>query len=344
MKKYEIQVELKSLGEKILLLSKQVAEIKEEKEEKEDIGAKEIDFGEIERVGRKNPINGHCMRESSQYEKELYINMLFSVAMIEKEKLNERLTFIERIRQGMGSKKNLEESYKKALLVDNDTVDEFIKSVEKSKKGASFIIDYFMVYGDIDSCSDDVKEHIAEMCELFGIAKNVLKGIINVVKVMLSQSLDVFEWDDNANYQALGRDFRYYLPIEKLEECRSVIYTDGCDRGRCVLVEIKYIENNDYPHLRKGDQVIISVGKVDIFAWFNPNGNPYRDIKKTTITIDRDCVLQMKGIRHMTDRDCYEFGDIRIIHCLDYLEDDDDYCIIPEEELGYNVRKGILKG
>ncbi len=186
MKKDEIQMQLKTLSEQILLLSKHVEKIDEEKN---DISAMQIDFNNIARIAGKYPINGHHMSKSGQYEKELYINMLISVAMIE-ETLSEKLAFIERIRFGIGSEKSFEESYKKTLLIDNGLVDEFIKSTDTYDK-ISLIIDAFILMG-ISQEKEKTQEYIAELCLIMGIKKDDLKIIAKLSKSIISQNESIY--------------------------------------------------------------------------------------------------------------------------------------------------------
>ena len=324
MKKDEIQAELKSLSEKILLLSKQVAEIKEEKE---DIGAKEIDFDNIERVGGKYPIKDHYIGKKDLYEKGLYINMLISVAMTEQDGLNDRLIFIERIRKGIDYRTKFSESYKSALLINDETIDEFVKCLSATDK-ISFVIDCFMMCGNINSCGDDIKQYIAEICLLLSIDKKMLKEIINVANVMLSQKLDVFKWDCDFDYSVFAKNFRYYLPVEELKTYS--IKLDLEKQYDYCYFEISTKEPK-VQCLRKGDALILETLSFEFKIDRGPANHKNLKIDKNYIFTGR------------YDKDGGHIKSMKLIHCLDCIDNGYDQKLVYNDRWIYISDKFILE-
>ncbi len=318
MKKDEIQAELKSLGDRIILLSKLVSEIKEEEEQK---GAKEIDFEGIERVGGKYPIKGHYISNKDFYEKGLYIDMLISIAMTDENDVYDRLIFIERIKNGIGYNNKLSEEYKNALLIDNNKVDEFVKSLDEVEK-ISFVIDCFMMCGDINSCCDELKKYISEICLLFNIDKKMLLEIINVSKVMLSQSLDVFSWDYDFDYSVFAKNFRYYLPVAELERYRvEVEFPERVEEekvvvgsfGRKTKIITEYIGIKNIPEklIHKGEDIIFEGKRKTLEGMFG------HFEEKDSENIVKKIKCEKTGIL-----DYVEYDKFNIVHTLDYVKTD----------------------
>jgi len=301
LKKEEIQAELKNLSEKIFLLSKQVANIKEEK----DISDNDIDFDKIEKIGKKYPIERHYMSGKDEYKQGLYMNMLMAVANIDAERIVGRMIFAERLRRGLNYRINIKDTQKTALLVDDEIIDNFVKSLDEVGK-ISFIIDCFIMCEGLNNCSDELKKYIAEICTLFEFDNKKLKEIINVSKVMLTQKLDVFKWDFDFDYDVFAKNFRYYMPVKELEKYRKKIFSCG---GYENLALSFYKLSKKKSKYRKGEEIEFIPVERTIFP-----------TKKNQIRqVDRNGKLWVK--EEVIEKGIHWYDYYYIIHILDYIED-----------------------
>ncbi len=223
MKKCEIKEELKSLSERIVLLSKQIDEIDFEGVEsrggqylikKDFVNQKDL-INKFREQMKKNKIDsyiieGHTLSQQNvdEYTKEVYLKMLCIIMRYEGNESEEQELFIKRLIKGIGAKSSFEEYLKKSMEVDIDFFNEALNLIKEKGFKYIFTVDSVLTIYSGKNITDDQLGFITEFFDAIGMTKNEVILISEIVKMILEK--------DNRGYLKICKDIESVKEREKI--------------------------------------------------------------------------------------------------------------------------------
>ncbi len=184
----EIQSELRKLCQELEAL-------KQEQEAK----AKEVDLKKICAVASRYPIENHPMLNEDEHHKDMYLQILFSVAVLEKQNNEDGIKTICRIAYGMGYTGDFESLLIKAQTMNFDILDECTRLFGKSELKYILLLECMLVTAEFDGGKRRALEYISELAVLLNITKEDIVFLANLARVILTQDLNEYTIDMQTN-------------------------------------------------------------------------------------------------------------------------------------------------
>jgi len=214
----EIQSELRKLCQELEAL-------KQEQEAK----AKEVDLKKICAVASRYPIENHPMLNEDEHHKDMYLQILFSVAVLEKQNNEDGIKTICRIAYGMGYTGDFESLLIKAQTMNFDILDECTRLFGKGELKYILLLECMLVTAEFDGGKRRALEYISELAVLLNITKEDIIFLANLARVILTQDLSEYKIDTPNNYSVFDcylKNFESEFDIQLIEV-------------PCVIVEVR---------------------------------------------------------------------------------------------------------
>ena len=205
----EIQSELRKLCQELEAL-------KQEQEAK----AKEVDLKKICAVASRYPIENHPMLNEDEHHKDMYLQILFSVAVLEKQNNEDGIKTICRIAYGMGYAGDFERLLIKANTMNFDILDECTRLFGKSELKYILLLECMLVTAEFYSGKQRALEYISELAILLNITKKDIIFLANLARVILTQDLNEYKIDvqtDTSLYDCYLVNFLSEFDIQFIE-------------------------------------------------------------------------------------------------------------------------------
>ena len=205
----EIQSELRKLCQELEAL-------KQEQEAK----AKEVDLKKICAVASRYPIENHPMLNEDEHHKDMYLQILFSVAVLEKQNNEDGIKTICRIAYGMGYTGDFESLLIKAQTMNFDILDECTRLFGKSELKYILLLECMLVTAEFDGGKRRALEYISELAVLLNITKEDIVFLANLARVILTQDLNEYKLDvqtDTSLYDCYLVNFLSEFDIQFIE-------------------------------------------------------------------------------------------------------------------------------
>ena len=233
----EIQSELRKLCQELEAL-------KQEQEAK----VNEVDLKKISAVASRYPIENHPMLNEDEHHKDMYLQILFSVAVLEKQNNEDGIKTICRIAYGMGYTGDFESLLIKAQTMNFDILDECTRLFGKSELKYILLLECMLVTAEFDGGKRRALEYISELAVLLNITKEDIIFLANLARVILTQDLSEYKIDTPNNYSVFDcylKNFESEFDIQVIkvqyrieeEQTRVITYT-------FVLVDNFYMDKN----------------------------------------------------------------------------------------------------
>ena len=211
----EIQSELRKLCQELEAL-------KQEQEAK----AKEVDLKKICAVASRYPIENHPMLNEDEHHKDMYLQILFSVAVLEKQNNEDGIKTICRIAYGMGYTGDFESLLIKAQTMNFDILDECTRLFGKGELKYILLLECMLVTAEFDGGKRRALEYISELAVLLNITKEDIVFLANLARVILTQDLNEYKLDVQTNtslYDCYLANFLSEFDIQFIEVPYSII-------------------------------------------------------------------------------------------------------------------------
>ena len=184
----EIQSELRKLCQELEAL-------KQEQEAK----VNEVDLKKISAVASRYPIENHPMLNEDEHHKDMYLQILFSVAVLEKQNNEDGIKTICRIAYGMGYAGDFERLLIKANTMNFDILDECTRLFGKGELKYILLLECMLVTAEFDGGKRRALEYISELAVLLNITKEDIVFLANLARVILTQDLNEYTIDMQTN-------------------------------------------------------------------------------------------------------------------------------------------------
>ena len=205
----EIQSELRKLCQELEAL-------KQEQEAK----VNEVDLKKISAVASRYPIENHPMLNEDEHHKDMYLQILFSVAVLEKQNNEDGIKTICRIAYGMGYTGDFESLLIKAQTMNFDILDECTRLFGKSELKYILLLECMLVTAEFDGGKRRALEYISELAVLLNITKEDIVFLANLARVILTQDLNEYKLDvqtDTSLYDCYLVNFLSEFDIQFIE-------------------------------------------------------------------------------------------------------------------------------
>lgn len=158
------------------------------------------------------PFTGHPLKMEEEYNKNLYISLLFSIAAYDGDIANSESNYIRRIFLGAKAKEDFDNLVKQGVEITHERMNEFIRAFSEKELAKNFIVDAII----LACCDGDVKEKeleiIAELSEVLKIKKPHIEQIARLAAVILEQDIDEFVGLKKTLVKTVEiKNFAYYL-------------------------------------------------------------------------------------------------------------------------------------
>ena len=269
----EIQSELRKLCQELEAL-------KQEQEAK----ANEVDLKKISAVASRYPIENHPMLNEDEHHKDMYLQILFSVAVLEKQNNEDGIKTICRIAYGMGYAGDFERLLIKANTMNFDILDECTRLFGKSELKYILLLECMLVTAEFDGGKRRALEYISELAVLLNITKEDIVFLANLARVILTQDLNEYTIDMQTN--------------TSLYDCYLVNFWSEFD---IQFIEVPYmLEKQGYYVLPLKN---FSINKKLTFSYSLPR---YNMQKKSTVDLEGE-ILDFR-LKRIPELDNYDYS------------------------------------
>lgn len=249
----EIQSELRKLCQELEAL-------KQEQEAK----VNEVDLKKISAVASRYPIENPPMLNEDEHHKDMYLQILFSVAVLEKQNNEDGIKTICRIAYGMGYAGDFERLLIKANTMNFGILDECTRLFGKSELKYILLLECMLVTAEFDGGKRRALEYISELAVLLNITKEEIIFLANLARVILTQDLSEYKIDTPNNYSVFDcylKNFESEFDIQLIEVLHKVVWEERIMYGYSNVnfyVDNYMIEDEklnifykgDYPHVK----------------------------------------------------------------------------------------------
>ena len=139
---------------------------------------------------KNHPVKNHPLEKCEEYVKNLYIDMLCVFAMYDNDDTENQNRFIERIIYGVGDTLSIADHIKRAMEITVDKVSEFIKQIQDNDIKDIFFIDALIISCANGSPTKKQTEFLAEFADMFGLTKDNIQFLCEMVICILEQDFD----------------------------------------------------------------------------------------------------------------------------------------------------------
>lgn len=138
------------------------------------------------------PIKNHPLSYLDEDSRKLYLEMLCMIASYSENPTEMQFMFLQRILAGVGTGENIEDYMVRALNINIENFDQFVKTFRNSNLKYSFCVDAIILAGVSVPCEQCQLKLEAELFELLDINESELLYLCGVANAILEQSSEQF--------------------------------------------------------------------------------------------------------------------------------------------------------
>lgn len=177
----------------------------------------QIDLDKIIRLSMHNTIPDHPMQQSDTWQKECYLKLLFSVAVLEKQHYEETLKTAVRIACSIGINEDVERLLIEARKINAEVLDEFAKQFRDSSIKYLFLLECMLISAPFGN--KKALTYIAELATWLKIEKQEMVFLAHTARVIITQDLKEYKINTPNHYSALNC---YLEPFRKEFDIRKI--------------------------------------------------------------------------------------------------------------------------
>lgn len=209
----ELQIELRSIEERIELLHSEIEKMKP-KTENEEKG----DFVRITRLAEKHPLDGKKIAKEPVERQKIYLYSLSCFFLTEGNIDISRLLYLCRISKGCGLELSAEELYKNGIQFDKDDLDEVCSELYDIRY--SYITDAMILANIAQEDTAKMAGMIADIAVLMQCDKDDVCVMSDVAKCYLADDFDGLKKTSLTQGNRWGGQFKDFIPKEWIEAQR----------------------------------------------------------------------------------------------------------------------------
>ena len=138
------------------------------------------------------PIENDRLKKLDEYNKELYIKVLCSIALYAEEISEMQTMFLQRLIAGCDCKEKIEDYMRKALDIKIEDFDEFIEQYKDNELKYRFCIDGIILVGIHTPSQDKQLEFLSEIIELLKVSPDEMVYLGKVARAIIEESSELF--------------------------------------------------------------------------------------------------------------------------------------------------------
>lgn len=258
----DLQVELRSIEQRIAALHLEIDKMKPRTEEK-----KRADFEKITKLARKHPLMNSEISSIPEPDRRQLIGGLSGLLLADGGDNYEGLLYLSRLSRGWGIEFSAEDIYKEGIKFSSENAEKVCSVLQKYKY--TYLVEAFVIAGLAEEERDEKFSMIADMAVLMGCDKEEVQVTAQVAKCRLMEKWELLkELPEPSRPRWLGK-FGGYIPKEwiigqriccgRLQETiwkDVILYSSGQRVGRkkhpCVIK--KRVETGSV--VKKGDFIL----------------------------------------------------------------------------------------
>ena len=157
-------------------------------------------------------VRKHPVRKSTNYEKEVYITMLYTLAGSDGDICEAENHFIQRIIKGIRLDGQSSEYMKRASNIDEKTLSEFLNSFSGSRLAHNFFVDSMVLLNLSESVSDDSIEMLSEYAEVLKIDPQTVESLTHLSEIIIEKDeVKYHEWLKSKSEKIKLKNLFYYI-------------------------------------------------------------------------------------------------------------------------------------
>lgn len=157
------------------------------------------------------PITEHPLEKSDSYIKGIYIRMLCAILQYDIQPQEAQVLFVQRLMKGIGMTEPIKEYMKRALEIDENFAEEFIRQLKDNNLKYNFVVDALILVGSLGDFNKNHIEFISELCEMLLLTKKDVNFLVQIALSILEQSTERYSeiYDKMQDMQTIS-DFKCY--------------------------------------------------------------------------------------------------------------------------------------
>lgn len=203
----------------------------------------QIDLDKIIRLSMHNTIPDHPMQQSDTWQKECYLKLLFSVAVLEKQHYEETLKTAVRIACSIGINEDVERLLIEARKINAEVLDEFAKQFRDSSIKYLFLLECMLISAPFGN--KKALTYIAELATWLKIEKQEMVFLAHTARVIITQDLKEYKINTPNHYSALNC---YLEPFRAEFDIRMVYVPCVCNSSLGSIKWVVKIPNESIDH------------------------------------------------------------------------------------------------
>lgn len=239
----DLQVELRSIEERIEVLHNEIEKMKPQTEEE-----KKTDFQKITKLAEKYPLVRNNILNASIETKKLIFSSLSYILLLEENDFYNRLLYLCRLSKGCGFESSAEELYKIGLEFEMN--DLYQLAVDITEYKYSYLVEAFILANISAEASVNILSIIADLALAFGINNEEIKVLAMVAKSTLTNNLDYLFKIPMPSKNMLSGKFKDYISedwlIKNRKSCGSFCTKKYLKMYNSFLRQSKLREKNPY--------------------------------------------------------------------------------------------------
>ena len=169
-----------------------------------------MNFKEIKLRAGRYPISGHPMAEEDEHTKKMYLLMLATVIVLDKEKYADSFATFFRIAAGMGFDAEAEDFIISAQTIKFDTLDEVTRLFMGDDRRLLMILECMLIAGTFDKDLQKASAFIADLSVMLKADKTQMTFLVSLARTVLAQDLNEYRSDIPNTY---GELFDCYINV-----------------------------------------------------------------------------------------------------------------------------------
>lgn len=182
----ELQIQLRSIEERISNLQAEIERMKPQPEDE-----KKAMYEKITELASKYPLESRRFQESSIVDVKAYISCLAYISLADDSKIYDKLLFLCRLSYGMGLPMPSEDVFKMGLEIDEKCFDKACSELKSRKY--SFLADALTLVNITEEATEASFKLIADIAKIFECEREDLRVAAMVAKAVLMEDFNVLK-------------------------------------------------------------------------------------------------------------------------------------------------------
>lgn len=221
----DLQVELRSIEERIAKLHFEIEKMKPKPEEE-----KKADFETITKLAKQHMITDLRISSASEVIRKQFVSSLSYLLLTEEKDIYERLLYLCRISQGCGLNLSAEDIYKAGLEFEFKDMKELCTDLQEYKY--SYLVEAFTIANLSEESSTEILTVIADIAKLMECDKEEIQVIGQVAKSRLLDDSELLKRIPRPSKNRWSGMFVEYISEQWLEKKRIHCKTICIDKYR----------------------------------------------------------------------------------------------------------------